>query len=252
MARMLHEIIAVEGDKISVAGHIVQEAHTTFTKRTEHFAGHVRRTEMFDADRQGENTSEVKEIVETVPRKLQHVWSALTAALDITATKEVSNCSEGARADVMIDGLVVLESVPATVLLGLEKRLRQIRELYSHIPTLDPTYTWIKDASLATDMYRTQNPTEQLKTEKTLEHKIVYEATKEHPAQIEKWTKDKPVGKITLERTSGMVSVEDKARWIKRITELETAVKEARQRANKADATELKVAEILREYIHRT
>lgn len=247
----IHELIPVEADKTAVANALVDEAIGTFSKRVEHFQGHIRKTVMYADERQQENTTEIKELVETVDGKLDHVWDALIPAIDVTIAKENSNTSSEARANVIVNGQTVLSNVPATALLALEKRLAQLKNLYAAIPTLDPTFAWTPDTAAALPgAMRTVNPQEGNKTEKVLEHKVLYEATKEHPAQIEKYSIDRNVAKVTIDRQSGMVSPATKALWMKRIADLQTAVKEARQRANMAEVLPLDVAANIRDFVH--
>lgn len=247
----IHELIPVEADRVAAAKLLTDEAINTFSKKPDHFQGHVRKVEMFDVERQQENTTDIKELVETVDGKLDHVWESYAKALDVAMAKENSNTSDEARANVDIDGKTILLNMPATALLALEKRLGALRDLYQAIPTLDPAYAWEPDlgAELAGTM-RTRHPQESYKTEKSLRHKVLYEATKEHPAQIEKYTIDQNVAKVTIDRQSGMVSPATKARWLANITALQTAVKEARQRANMAEVLPLPVAAALRDFIH--
>jgi hypothetical protein len=248
----IHELIPVEADKSAIANALVDEAINTFSKKPEHFIGQARRVQMFAEDRQAENTSDRKELVETVESKLEHVWSnGLADAIDVTVTKENSNTSDEARADVVVNGKTILSNVPAIALLALEKKLGVLKGLYAAIPTLDTNFAWVEDETATLPgTLRTEVPQEAYKTEKTLEYKVLYEATKEHPAQIEKYSVDRNVGKIITDRISGMVTPAEKARLLGRISTLATAVKEARQRANMANVQPLNVANDIREFIH--
>lgn len=247
----IHEIIPVEADKVAIANALVDEGINTFAKKPDHFMGQVRRVEMYDETRSAENTTDVKEVVDTVDGKLDHIWGALGEAIDITMTKENSNAQAEASADVKIGGTVVLADVPATALLALEKRLAQIKNLYTSIPTLDPAYAWEPDTEAALPgTMQTRHPQEGHKTEKVHDWKVVYEATEHHPAQIVEVTMDRNVAKVTVERQSGMVSPATKALWLRRISDLATAVKQARQRANMAEAVPLPVASDIRLFIH--
>ena len=247
----IHELIPVEADKMAAANALTDEAINTFTKKPELFTGHSRLVTMYDEARQAENSKDYKEVIESVPSKLAHVWDALVPAIDVQAAKENSNTSDKARADVSVNGKTVLKDIPATALLALEKRLAQLRNLYSSIPTLDPTFAWEPDPNAALEgIYRTKYPTESQKTEKVHDYKVMVQATDKHPAQVAEYTIDKNVAKVSVDRQSGMVSPAQKARWLKRINDLATAVKEARQRANMADVKPLDVAANIREYIH--
>lgn len=245
----IHELIPAESDKVAVAKALTEEAVATFSKRTDHFLGHNKAVTMYADDRQAENLADVKEVVTTVDEKLDHVWGGLVKAIDVTATKEMSNTSPDARADVIVNGVTVLEAVPATALLGLERRVKALKDLYQSIPTLDPSFSWQPDTTRE-GVYVTAHAQEGHKTEKVLNHKVLVAATKEHPAQVEKYTMDENVAKVTVTRFSGMVSPADKARWMRRISDLETAVKEARQRANMASIIPLNVGERLHAFIH--
>lgn len=247
----IHEIIPVEQDKVQVANSLVDEGINTFAKKPDHFMGQLRRVEMYDTTREAENTTDVKELVETVDLKLGHIWDALKDAFDVSMAKENSNTSTMARADVTVGGVIVLGDVPATALLALEKRMAQLKNLYTAIPTLDPAYAWDPDPSAAMEgVMRTKHPQEGQKTEKVHDYRVLYEATEHHPAQVTEFTVDKNVAKVTTERQSGMVSPATKARWLKNISDLATAVKQARQRANMAEVQTLPVADDIRAFIH--
>lgn len=247
----IHELIPVEADRSAAATAMIEEATTTFTKKADHFSGIIKKVTMFDEARQGENTTDYKELVETVDGKLEHVWDILRPAIDVQLTKENSNTSPLARADVIVNGVTILSDVPATALLALEKRLNVLRQLYTTIPTLNPALPWEPDTNAAhVGVMRTKYPQESLKTEKVMKVLTLAPATDKHPAQVEKYSMDENVAKVSTEYTSGLVSPATKAAWLKRITQLSTAVKEARQRANMADVIPLELAEDIRAFIH--
>lgn len=247
----IHEIIPVETDKVNAANALVDEAIATFSKKPDHFLGQSRNTVMFDEQRQAENTSDVKEVVETVDGKLDHVWEAVRDAVNVSMAKEASNASMEARASVIVNGVTLIVDAPGTALLTLEKRLGQIKNLYAAIPTLDPSYAWELDVDAALNgTMKTIRPQEGYKTEKQHDFKVMVPASDKFPAQVSEYTLDRNVAKVTVERQSGMVSPATKARWLKRISDLQTAVKQARQRANMAEVIELPVADTVREFIH--
>ncbi len=247
----IHELIPVQQDKMAVAHSLTAEATNTFSKKPDHFQGHIRTVTMYDEQRQQENTTDIKELVETVASKLDHVWESLLPAIDIEASKENSNTSAAARADVVVGGKAVLKDVPAIALLALEKRLNEIKSLYVSIPTLDPTFAWEEDASAAlAGQMKTKHAAQAQKTEKVHDFKVLVPATDKHPAQVTEFTIDKNVASINVERVSGMVSPATKAKWLKNISDLSSAVKEARQRANMAEVLPLNVASSIRSFIH--
>lgn len=243
----LHEILAVEGDLEATAKKITNEAINTFSKKPEHFVEMQRDLKMFDDDRQRENTSERKEMVTTVADKLKYVRGSVGRYLNAFATKEATN--QVAKADLVVNGETLLESVPATVLLGLESKLKHLRAMYETIPTLQPGIRWDHEPTIE-NVYVQAKPEERFKTEKTLKYKILHEATKEHPAQIETWYSDDPVGQITVQHWCGMLSPAEKSQLLRRLDELIRATKKARQRANTADVVDLEIGDLVFDYIH--
>lgn len=242
----LHEILAVEGDLEATAKKLTNEAINTFSKKAEHFIEMQRDLLMFDDDRQRENTSERKEMVTTVADKLTYVRNSVSRYFNAFATKEATN--QIATADLIVSGETLMTEVPATVLLGLESKLKHLRAMYEAIPTLQPGVKWELDSTK--DVYVQTKPQENFKTEKTLNYKVLHPATPEHPAQIESWHSDDPVGAITTQHWSGMLSPADKSGLLRRLDELIRATKKARQRANTADVVDIEVGDLVFDYIH--
>ena len=243
----LHELLAVEGDLSNTADKVIAEAVNTFTKKNEHFMGQVRSVVMFDDSRSGENATEEKALVTTVQKKLDYVSGMVSKYWDAILRKEQTN--QKATADLIFDGEVVYAALPATFLLGMESRLKKLRVIYEAIPTLNPNAVWELDTAAGEGIYRSPT-TANMRTEKTVKHKILYEATKEHPAQIEKWNEDVPIGRIESTVVSGMFTPAEKSRVIGRIDQLIRAVKQARQRANDTKVENTEIGAKLFELIH--
>lgn len=248
MATKLHEIIAVEGDLEATAKKVLDEAVNTFTKKPDHFQEHHRVLAMFDDARSNENVEEHKALVTTVADKLSYVRSHVVRYFDTFAKKEATN--QVASADLVVDGVTLMEAVPATTLLGLESRLKLVRQMYEAIPTIQPGTIWNDDPERGPGIYVSAEPEVRMRTEKQIQHKVLYEATKEHPAQLEKWMADVPVGRITLRHWSGMLSPSEKSNLLGRIDTLIRAVKKARQRANTAEVVSVRIGKALFDYIH--
>jgi hypothetical protein len=241
----LHELLAVEGDLEGESKKITAEAVDTFNKR-DRFEGHVKTTKMLDEARKGEETVDYKAITTTVAEKLAYVRQSAVRYLDAFLQKETTN--QTAKADLVVDGVVLAKDVPATALLGLESKLKSVRAMYEALPTLAPGVEWEFDA--AQGVYKVKHPEERFKTEKSLKFQIMVPATDKHPAQVEKWTADVPIGKIIEEKISGMISPVEKSALLGRIDTLIRAVKKARQRANSADVVEVTIGTALFDYIH--
>jgi hypothetical protein len=242
----LHEILAIDADKANVANKMLEEASVTFTKRQDHFQGNSVKTEYLAEDRQKENTSSSKEIVTTVDDKLSFTLSKVGQHYDVLLQKELAN--QKAVADLVVRGVVLAKDVPATFLLGMETRLKALRTVIAAIPTLEPAIRWESDDSIGKGVFRSDEKATS-KTEKDVQFKVLYAATKEHPANIEKWSKDVTVALIKTIHFSGMWTVLHKSDVLDRIDEVSQSVKQARMRANLVDVEAVKIADTLFQFV---
>lgn len=243
----LHEILACEGDIQATAQSLMTETINTFSKKVDHFIGQTRRLTMIEESRQAENAEEDKPLVTTVLDKLDYIKRPVCKYWDTLYRKESTN--QHAAADLIVDGTVLAKDVPATYLLGMERRLKDLRDMVLTAPTLNPSATWERDEVAGPGRWRSSKPEKRLKTEKVLRFKVMVEPQDKHPAQVEKWFEDAPVGTIEVQSFSGMLPPAGKSRILERIDNLILAVKSARQRANTAEVTEDKIAEVLWTYM---
>jgi len=241
----LHELLAVEPDLKGAAEKILAETINTFSKKSGHLQAQVRR---YQALEEGGDAfpDENQEMVTTVPKKLEWTQKVVAKYLDAVAAKEISNTT--AKAVIEIDGKPLIDTpLPATLLLALEGRLKQVREVYNAIPTLDPGEQWNYD-----DKTRTYEsaPAKSFRTKKVMKNHVKAPATDKHPAQVEVYTEDVQVGFWTTKKWSGALTPSEKADLLERIDNLIQAVKRARQRANDCEAAKTWLADALFGYIH--
>ena len=226
----LHELLAVESDKLGVANKIIDETHKVFITKHEHFEESHKELESFSADERVDAFEEHRAMVTTVPQKIDWMFKSFVSYLDLVYQKELTN--RKACSDLVINGVIIAKNVPAVYLLGLENKFKSIRAVFDVLPTLKPGVEWIEDEQKGEGVYKALHAEKKFKTAKTFQHQILYEATKEHPAQIEKWEETKNVGVYNTERFSGMVTPLKKAMYLSRIDQVIQACKKARQRAN--------------------
>ncbi|MCK5783855.1 MAG: hypothetical protein KAH06_05370 [Desulfobacterales bacterium] len=243
---VLHELLAVEGDLDGAHKKILDETRTTFTKKADHFYGQHRKLEMF-VDDGISYPEEFKAIDTTVQKKLDHMKVTEVRYFDAMLQKETTN--QMASADLVVDGVVLAAGLPATFLLGMETRIKHLRTVYEAIPTLQPGIVWEKDESQGAGVYRTKNPAEKLKTETVIEPVVLYEATKEHPAQVKEVSKVNTVGKYTTTSWSSMITPAEKSALLSKIDKLIRAFKQARQRANTTAVIKTSVGESIFAFI---
>jgi len=245
----LHELLAVEGDLAGQSQKIMAETIKSFG-RNELFNGHTKVLKMDDENRQGEEEAgfESVKLTTTVKKRLDYTWDSLIRHIDAFSQKERTN--QEAKADIIVDGAIIAKDVPVTSLLGLEKRLKEIRSIYDSIPTLQQGVEWVESPNDGEDIFKSKYPEVRTKTDKVLIPVVLYEATKEHPAQVKEVVKDVVVGKFVTEKVSGMVTSAQKSNWIGRIDDLIRAVKQARKRANNTEVVKVEIGKKFFDFIN--
>ncbi len=244
----LHELLAVEADLRNAKDRTRDEVIRDFTTNPAGFLGAIKSLKMFDENRAEEEQELQVEVANTVKEKINKVTTSFTRYWNLRLQKEAAN--QIATADVIINGKNIFTNVPVTFLLNMEEELRQVKKVYSCMPTLKPGVTWVKDENVGRGIYKSVHDTETSKTEKTKQHKVVVQATENFPAQVETWTEDRPIGKYITQNWSGMISESDKALLMSRIDTMLTAFKQARQRANCAESTPMEIGKEVFNYIH--
>lgn len=189
--------------------------------------------------------AEFQQVQLSVPSVLDEVRDNLAQAWDITYTKEAAN--QDAKADIALDdGTIVLRAVPVTYLLYLEKQLTDFRTLAGRLPLLDPAQKWEFDATI--NAYAAE-PRGTVRTKKIPRRFVKYDATPEHPAQVEVFNEDEIVGTWTTIQFSGAMPASERAAMLDRTEKLLMAVKKAREAANNMDVTNQTAAEPLLDFL---
>lgn len=196
-------------------------------------------------DEEGEKLpSESKLVQYTVRQAIEDATRTLTDLFNVVAAQDSTNCV--AKADVKVDGKVLLSQVPVTHLLFLEKQLVDLHTFVDKLPTLDPAERWTYDNTAGT--YRTE-VSETVKTKKTPKNWIKYEATKEHPAQVEVFMEDNTVGHWSTTKFSGSIPTDEKRAMLERVRKLQEAVKYAREEANSVEVIDYRTGKPILNYI---
>lgn len=230
----LHEVLAVEGDLAGTAKKIMDEARATFDKKPDHFLASTTKTTFFAEDQANLNTTESKAMVTTVADKLDYIGPVISRYWDTYFAKEATN--QVAKADIVVNGKALWAEVPATVLLGMESKLKELRSVYEAIPTLAPGIFWEGDPEAGPDVYRSRDPETRFINKRTLTPVELSPATKEHKAQVQAVEVDVAVARREITQQSGMLSPAEKSDLLERVDVLIRAVKTARQKANSVDA----------------
>jgi hypothetical protein len=244
----LHQLLAVEGDLEGTYKKVLEETKTNFIKHPDRYFGQHQRIEFFDENTPKEADSH-KELDDTIPSKLAYTQNHITRYLDAVLQKERTN--QEARADLIVDGVTIAKEVPATFLLGLENKLKIIRNsIYETIPTLQPGVKWERDESIGDGVYKRVHSDEKFRTKKVMKNHVIAEATKEHPAQVNVYNEDVKVARIVTDTWCGMISPAEKSTLLGRIDKLIRGVKKARQKANTTEVVKTTIGDELFTYIN--
>ncbi len=242
MPGKLNQIIAVVAGKKSKATATLTEIYHK-----------IQKTALFDGisrvyqprDEEGEKLpAEAKPIQVKVGDLINEAIISLIDMYDIVATQDYANCT--AKADVVVRGKTVLQQVPVTHLLFLEKQLVDVTTFISKLPVLDPAEEWRYDS--AVDQYVTK-PSESARTKKIPKAFVKYEATKEHPAQVETFNEDVLVGYWRTIKMSGAIPAKQKNTMLEKARLLHEAVVKAREEANSIPAPDIHIGKAVFDYI---
>lgn len=238
----LNQVIAIEKGTKSRSLQELTEAHHTLQKPA--LLAGISRTYR-PKDEEGEQlppeSTRVQVKAEEIIRKTSEI---MTKLFDVVATKDWANCD--AKADVVVDGKVLLSQVPATYLLFLEKQLIDLHTFIKKLPVLDPAETWTFDPSA--DSWASE-PIQTLKTKKVPRNHVKAEATEKHPAQVEVYYEDVVIGNWRTIKFSGALPGKRVNELLDRVEKLQEAVKFAREEANNREVTEQKVGAKVMEYL---
>jgi hypothetical protein len=189
--------------------------------------------------------SESKAVQLKVSQLLEEFEDASSELFNLCATQDWANAD--AKADIVVDGTTILKEVPVSFLLFLEKQLVDIKTFISSLPVLDSSETWIYDNQK--DCYATE-PKYTTKTKRIVKPVVLYEATKEHPAQVKESSEDVPEGTWKTIKLSGAISQSRQNALLRRIEELIKEVVFAREKANSEEIQSTKdVSSVIFKYL---
>ena len=183
----------------------------------------------------------VQQRADDLIRQAREKWTELW---NLILTQDTGN--QSAKADIVVDGKTVLAHVPVTTLLFLDKQVNDLETFVSKLPTPDPAEEWAHDPNSGLLRSRAN---ESLRTSKEPTVIVKYDATKEHPAQTELFTKDVPVGTWTQILYSGCIAADRKNAILARVRKLQDAIKVAKEQANLLEIERQKAAEALFGYV---
>lgn len=237
----LHEVLAAEDTVTKAADKVTQETTEKFNKYSEYFMGQIRTLKRLkdspeDQAIEASNRRE-KALTSNVPATVDYAFNLIGNALALKLTKHATN--QVAKADIELDGKVLMGDVPVDFLLDLEKLLPRWRDMFLRMPTLDPSKEWVSQQK---GVWKTKEPVVTAQTEKLLYPVTLAPATDKHPAQVKEASRDVTVGTFQDLTFSGAATTQQKADLIALCDKLITAVKQARMRANTVEIVMLQTS----------
>ncbi|WNI17661.1 hypothetical protein [Actinacidiphila sp. ITFR-21] len=175
---------------------------------------------------------------------IDQALTGLRPFYDVTATKDWANCE--ARADIRIGDQVLLAAVPVTYLLFLEKQLTSLHTFVDKLPVLDPSEQWQWDEQAG--VWRTA-AYETVRSKKVPRNHVKAPATDKHPAQVEVYYEDVPVGTWTTVKFSGALPATRRQELLNRLAVVRDAIKYAREEANATVVTNQRPGATLLNYL---
>ena len=246
----LHELLAVQGNLSGQATKKRTDLTATFEKKR-HLFEETRKTFTPNEELEKPQIEEQKDIQSTVIREINWIKSDLAKAVDVAYQVDVANTE--AKADVVTeDNEFLLKDIPATALLQLEKRVTEWKQLIQAIPTLDPAKGFELDTARGHGYYKARDVTKP-RTKKVPEVITLAPATKEHPAQTQLISTDKPIGTIWEQEWSSLITPATKSDLLDRVEKLLRAVSKARSKANEhaIDVSGKKIGAALLDFVFK-
>lgn len=247
----LHELLAVDAQVKGQAEAARKDLMNTFEKKERHF---TRKTITFISNKEGiaPKVEAHQDLQATVRRELKWLGAKLAGALDIGHQVDMGNTL--AMADVTLDdGTIILKDIPATSLLQIGHRLKELQEFIASIKTLDPAQGFKADPNMSTEgdtVYKALDA-EKVRGDKVFEYVVMVPPTDKFPAQVKELMMDRPIGTILTQEWSGLITTAEKGDMLDRVEEVARAVKQARSRANEKEisVSQYKIGERLLNYV---
>jgi uncharacterized small protein (DUF1192 family) len=175
---------------------------------------------------------------------LARVQAALTRLFDVRLTKDAANSV--AVTDLKVGSRKLLENVPVTYMLFLERQLEGLAALAGGLPLLDPAEDWHPDEVSGCQR---SDPAVTVRGKKVPRAFEASPATKEHPAQVQVWQEDIPEGDWTTVKFSGALPADRVTEMQDRIRTLRDEVKRAREEGNATEITDRRAGNAVLAYV---
>lgn len=225
MATLLHQLLAFEREIRKRTQRELTELHRDVA--TEALVSGVTKTYKPLAEDGVVFPAENKPVNLRYEDAIQRFRVAWIEECEVVDRKEEANTR--ARADVLVDDIVIARGVPVGYLLFVEKQLEHVRTFLSKMVELPIGETWAWDDGQG--LHVSEESVTQ-RVEKVPDVLKLTEATEKHPPTAQVIARDKPVGLWRTRKLSGAIPAARKRELLAQVAKLSKAVKEAREKAN--------------------
>lgn len=242
MSLKLNQIIAI-GNGVKSRKQSSFSATYHMLKKEGVFSGHSKT--YLPKDEDGEQLPEETKVVQlTVDKAIENAKAVLEDMFNIIGTQDKGNCL--AKANVIVNGTLLLKDVPATHLIFLEKQLEDINTFINTFPTLDPAEDW--EWNVNGGVFKSKH-SETFRTKQVPKSMITAPATDKHPAQVHIYNENVVIGTYTMVKYSGATSVQRKEDLLEKVRVLTRAVQQAREEANMTEVESVTYGTDILKYI---
>jgi hypothetical protein len=253
MAVRIHQLLAVIGgvkaETDAAVTRLTQAAHSETL-----MTGLVKTSRLTDPDGEEKNRQrrratppQVTKVRYTAGQALADAEKVLTQGWDLALTLDTAQGA--AKADVTVDGEVLLHDVPVRHLVYLEGEIGKLLTLVAGIPVLDGAQTWTTE-NVEPGQWKSAEK-EGDRKEKVPFNWHRGNGTDKFQEIVDVMTRDEVVEYTTTVNYSGALPAERKAQLTDRLSQLRTAVKMAREEANSAQVTQLNEGAAIFEWLRR-
>ena len=186
----------------------------------------------------------------TAAELVNRVAQSLDRLFNVKYAREEGNCN--ARADVVVDGHVLLPGVPVGFLMFLEAQVGQIVKMIDQIPTLNPADDWsdtvqgLRDGVWASAPRKTAVP-KRVPQVQILSPAQVIDGQKFDP-QVRPYETEVTVGWWTTVKYSGQMDPKVQQDMRARAVKVQEALRKAREAANRLEVSDSSATPLL-EYV---
>lgn len=176
----------------------------------------------------------------TVEELISGVLGPLGRMYDASATRDYTNATDAARADVRVGDIVLVSHAPLPFILWMEKQVDELTAFVGRFPTHDPSTEWVIEDPRG--VYQS-TPVETTRQVSQPDAKVIVPPTGPHPAVVERFNVQVVEGFWTVRGKTGSISVDRKATILARLSSIKAALHVAREEANRAEIESVAVGD---------